>query len=137
MRPNPYSASGANMNLRERSNPGARSALFGTAGGAGSSQLHAASEELLEQQNDSQIEELGSKVALLKNLTIDIGNEVKSQNKMLDTMDSDFVGVGGMLKNTMTKLNDMVKKGGSKHMCYLMLFVVGVIVFLYMLLRRR
>jgi hypothetical protein len=44
------------------------------------------SERLFEEQNDAMAAQLNEKVNLLKQLSIEIGEEVKSQNKMLDNM---------------------------------------------------
>ncbi|CAB1443093.1 unnamed protein product [Pleuronectes platessa] len=43
-----------------------------------------------EEENEHLQEGLRAKVTALKSLTIDIGTEVKYQNKMLEEMDSDF-----------------------------------------------
>eukprot|EP00118_Oscarella_pearsei_P003866 m.16057 g.16057 ORF g.16057 m.16057 type:complete len:63 (+) comp26717_c0_seq1:45-233(+) len=40
-------------------------------------------EELVEQENDRLVEEMTHKVSALKSLTIDIGDEVRSQNQSL------------------------------------------------------
>jgi blocked early in transport 1 len=65
-----------------------------------------------------------AQVALLKNLTIDIGQEVNSQNQLLDGMSNSMFDASGLLGGTMKKIGTMMKKGGSKHMCYLVLFIV-------------
>ena len=44
------------------------------------------SEHLQEQQNDLAIAELEAKVQKLKEISIDLGDETKEQNKMLDKM---------------------------------------------------
>lgn len=41
-------------------------------------------EHLFEQQNNELVDSLYDKVDLLKKITIDIGNEVREQNKFLD-----------------------------------------------------
>mmetsp|Transcript_19994 Transcript_19994/g.32795 ORF Transcript_19994/g.32795 Transcript_19994/m.32795 type:complete len:131 (+) Transcript_19994:145-537(+) len=128
--------------LRDRSRdpPNARSSLFGNVGGAGYNRVptsqQQASEQLLEQDNDREIADLSSKVSVLKNLTIDINREVNEQNSFLDNMDGQFSGVGNILKGTMNKLNEMVKTKSSQHLCYLALFIVGVVLFLYYLFRQ-
>ena len=43
-------------------------------------------EEYQEQQNDQAIAELASKVERLREITISLGEETKSQNNMLDSM---------------------------------------------------
>jgi len=88
-----------------------------------------------EQQNNERISELSDQVARLKGLTIDIGNEVREQNSLLDNMGDGFTNVGDMLTGTLARMGVMLDRGGAKHMCYLVAFVVFVMVFLYWLVR--
>jgi hypothetical protein len=71
-----------------------RSELLGDRGrqrGGGGGQ----SEALFEQQNNDLIDGLNSKVDMLKQLSINIGDEVREQNAFLEGMDSDFDAAGG------------------------------------------
>lgn len=86
---------------------------------------------ILEQQNNDRISELSDQVARLKGLTIDIGNEVREQNSLLDDMGDGFSGVSNLLGSSLKRIGAMLESGGSKHMCYLVTFVVLVMVFLY------
>mmetsp|Transcript_27455 Transcript_27455/g.41577 ORF Transcript_27455/g.41577 Transcript_27455/m.41577 type:complete len:143 (+) Transcript_27455:166-594(+) len=86
---------------------------------------------ILEQQNNERIGELSDQVARLKGLTIDIGNEVREQNSLLDDMGDGFSGVSNLLGNSLKRIGTMLESGGAKHMCYMVAFVVGVMVFLY------
>ena len=86
---------------------------------------------ILEHQNNDRIAELSDQVARLKGLTIDIGNEVREQNSLLDDMGDGFSGVSNMLGTSLKRIGTMLESGGSKHMCYLVTFVVAVMVFLY------
>ena len=63
------------------------------------------------QENDLRMQELGSQVNLLKAMTIDINNEVKSQNKLLDGMGGTFGSATDLFKNTIGKLGIMVSSG--------------------------
>jgi blocked early in transport 1 len=87
--------------------------------------------DILEQQNNDRILELSEQVARLKGLTIDIGNEVKEQNSLLDNMGDGFSGVSNLLGNSLKNIATMLQSGGAKHMCYMVIFVVAVMVFLY------
>lgn len=113
---------------------------YGNSNGSGynPSNLEAgeASSSLMEQQNDDRISALSDQVARLKGLTIDIGNEVKEQNQLLDDMGEGFSGVQNLLANSLSRIGNMLKTGGAKHMCYLVTFVVGVMVFLYWMMKR-
>ena len=46
----------------------------------------AKTQEMLEGENDRMVEEMADKVRALKSLSIDIGDEVKGQNKFLGQM---------------------------------------------------
>lgn len=86
---------------------------------------------ILEQQNNERIDELSEQVARLKGLTIDIGNEVREQNSLLDQMGDGFSNARDMLQGSLRRIGTMLESGGAKHMCYMVGFVVFVVVFLY------
>ena len=94
-------------------------------------------QRLYEEQNDREIDSLGSKISSLKHIAIDIGREVQHHNSILEGMDSQMGSVGNLMGGALTKLNDMMKAGGSKHMCYLIMLIVGMFMFLYLLLSWR
>eukprot|EP00475_Leptophrys_vorax_P017400 TRINITY_DN24070_c0_g1_i1.p1 TRINITY_DN24070_c0_g1~~TRINITY_DN24070_c0_g1_i1.p1 ORF type:complete len:136 (+),score=32.21 TRINITY_DN24070_c0_g1_i1:203-610(+) len=95
------------------------------------------SDQTIEQQNNDYAAQLSERVNALKGLTIDIGEEVKQQNRMLDGMQSDFGSAGQFLSSTMKKLSDMMSSGGSKNMCYLALAAFFIFVLLYFLIARK
>ena len=74
-------------------------------------------------------------MARLKGLTIDIGNEVRQQNTLLDQMQDGFSSTGDMLAGSLRRIGTMLNSGGSKHMMYMVIFIVAVMVFLYMLMK--
>mmetsp|Transcript_22980 Transcript_22980/g.32097 ORF Transcript_22980/g.32097 Transcript_22980/m.32097 type:complete len:158 (+) Transcript_22980:304-777(+) len=86
---------------------------------------------IMEQQNNDRINELSDQVARLKGLTIDIGNEVREQNSLLENMENSFGNVGDLLAGSLRRIGTMLESGGAKHMCYMVAFVVFVMVFLY------
>ncbi|KAF5272085.1 hypothetical protein FQA39_LY01168 [Lamprigera yunnana] len=51
----------------------------------------------VEDENDKLTEELKDKIHVLKSLSIDIGNEVKFQDKLLREVDDDMDRTGGFL----------------------------------------
>ena len=67
----------------------------------------------MEQQNDERISELSEQVAMLKGLTIDIGNEVKEQNSLLDQMQNGFSNTGDMLADSLRRIGTMLESGQS------------------------
>lgn len=80
-------------------------------GGAGSNDRMYAeqSERMMEGQNDELTSRLADKVNILKQLSIDIGVEVKEQNRMLNDMDVDFESTQGMMKKALGGLQHMVR----------------------------
>ena len=103
--------------------------------GGGGMSSNEANASIMEQQNNDRISELSEQVARLKGLTIDIGNEVREQNSLLDNMGDGFTNVGDMLTGSLARMGIMLERGGAKHMCYLVAFVVFVMVLLYWLVR--
>lgn len=92
-------------------------------------------QDVLEAENERLAEELKGKIGALKTLTIDIGNEVRYQDKMLNGMDDDMDRTGNLLKNTMTRVIRMGKGGHKSHMCYMVVFVFVVLFLLYLVVR--
>lgn len=73
----------------------ARSELFGDRNGAGrgagagysqSERAAEASRDLMEAENNRMLSELGDKVSMLKQVTVDINSDVRRQNRELDGM---------------------------------------------------
>jgi blocked-early-in-transport protein 1 len=91
---------------------------------------------IMEQQNNDRISELSEQVARLKGLTIDIGNEVREQNSLLDQMQDGFSSTGDLLAGSLKKIGTMLQSGGAKHMMYMVGFIVGVMVLLWVLMKR-
>ena len=89
----------------------------------------------LEEENERAAEELKHKIGALKSLTIDIGNEVRYQDKLLRGIDDDMDRTGGFLGNTMARVIRLGKHGGSKHMCYMILFILFVFLVLYLVIK--
>ncbi len=103
-------------------------------GGLSASEMNA---NIMEQQNNDKIDQLSDQVALLKGLTIDIGNEVREQNSLLDQMGDGFSNAGELLAGSLKKIGTMLESGGAKHMLYMVGFIVVVFVLLYMLMKSR
>lgn len=96
-----------------------------------------ANRTLMEQENDKRWEDLGEQVNVLKSLTLDINQEVKSQNKMLDGMGSSFGTAAGLFKNTIGKLGTVINATSNSHMYYLVAFVVFVFLILYFMMGKH
>ena len=77
----------------------------------------------VEQDNEIQADELRDKVASLKSLTIEIGNEVREHNKFLDTLGDDLEKSRGLLGAAFSKLGFISRKGYKQsNICYLLMF---------------
>ena len=75
--------------------------------------------EYLEEQNNAQETELREKVGLLKELTIQIGDEVKEHNRLLKDADNSFDSVGDLLANSIGKIKQLAKSGYKYYFLYL------------------
>eukprot|EP00434_Breviolum_minutum_P019399 symbB.v1.2.017105.t1/scaffold1326.1/size125234/6 len=135
----------ANYNIRERManrfEVDQRAALFGSRfpgkGGASQKQkddMYAAtSREMMERQNDAAIEDLESKVGQLKEVTRSIGSSIKDSNSLLDQMGIDFDKAASLLKGTLGHLKGMMANKSSKHMIYMVIFVLVLFMLMYFL----
>ncbi|KAJ2232357.1 protein transport protein bet1 [Coemansia sp. RSA 1722] len=80
---------------------------------------------------------LKSKISMLKEVSISIGDEIRDQNKFLGTLDADMESMGGRLAATMKSFYEMWARQGCGPFFYLTLFALAVFVFLYMYLKTR
>ncbi|KAM9385441.1 BET1 homolog [Pholidichthys leucotaenia] len=90
-----------------------------------------------EEENEHLQEGLRSKVKALKSLTIEIGTEVKYQNKMLVDMDTDFDSTGGLLGATIGRVKQLSRGSQTKLLCYMLLFCLFVFFVLYWFIKLR
>ncbi|XP_048367575.1 BET1 homolog [Sphaerodactylus townsendi] len=90
-----------------------------------------------EEENERLTESLRSKVTAIKSLSIEIGTEVKQQNKMLGEMDDDFDSTGGFLGATMGRLKNLSRGSQTKLLCYMMLFSLFVFFVIYWVIKLR
>ena len=75
------------------------------------------------------------KVGQLKELSIAIGSHVKEDNRLLGDLDNSFDSAGSLLSGTMKRLGSLADSGGNRHMLYLALFVIFVLLLVYKLFR--
>ena len=67
--------------------------------------------------------------------TIAIGSHVKEDNRLLGDLDNSFDSAGSLLSGTMKRLGNLADSGGNRHMLYLALFVIFVLLLVYKLFR--
>lgn len=90
-----------------------------------------------EEENDRLTESLRNKVTAIKSLSIEIGHEVKHQNKLLADMDSQFDSTTGFLGKTMGKLKILSRGSQTKLLCYMMMFSLFVFFVIYWIIKLR
>lgn len=94
-------------------------------------------DDILEDENQRLADELQEKVGALKSLTIDIGHEVRYQDKLLRGIDDDMDRTGGFLSNTMNRVIRLGRNGHQKYMLYIFLFALFVFLLLYFVIKLR
>ncbi|GAA5924198.1 SNARE domain- containing protein [Sporobolomyces koalae] len=93
--------------------------------------------EDIEGQNDEALGQLSQKVKLLKNITINIGNEVRDSTKMLNGMNDTFGETGDFLSGTMKKMKRMAKKQGGQWCLWIAFLFIVTCVFFWTWVWRR
>ncbi|CAM9363180.1 unnamed protein product [Pylaiella littoralis] len=91
---------------------------------------------IMEMQNNAHIDDLSDQVSRLKHLTIDIGQEVRSQNDLISGMEGQMFDARGLLGGTLRRINTMMTQGGSRHMCYLVAFIVFTFMVIWYILKQ-
>ncbi|KAI9093075.1 hypothetical protein DFS34DRAFT_652663 [Phlyctochytrium arcticum] len=91
----------------------------------------AAQQYHLEGQNDDHVGMLGGRISELKQISLQIGDEVKYQMNYLKEMENDFEKTGGILGKTMKRLRILSQTENGRWMWYLILFVFVVIGYIY------
>eukprot|EP00536_Pseudo-nitzschia_multiseries_P010873 jgi/Psemu1/319946/estExt_fgenesh1_pm.C_3480013 len=132
-RKNTNGHSNSNSSMYSRSGSGG----YGRDVEGGSGRFNDANTNILEQQNNDRISELSEQVARLKGLTVDIGTEVREQNSLLEQMGEGFLSTGDMLQSSLARIGIMLDTSSGRHMCYMILFVVFVVVFLYWMMTHK
>ncbi|XP_069715745.1 BET1 homolog isoform X2 [Phaenicophaeus curvirostris] len=90
-----------------------------------------------EEENERLTESLRTKVSAIKSLSIEIGTEVKNQNKMLSEMDNDFDSTSGLLGATVGRLKALSRGSQTKLLCHMMLFSLFVFFVIYWIIKLR
>jgi blocked early in transport 1 len=122
------------MYQRKKGSANAAHSLDDLEGGTMRGHHNDANANILEQQNHERLSDLAQHVARLKGLTLEIGQEVREQNSLLDQMDSGFSNTRDLLQGSLRRIGTLLEQGGTKHMCYMVLFSVFVISFLWWLM---
>ena len=89
----------------------------------------------MENENDAQISALLGKVNQLKQVSVQIGDHVREDNRLLGGMSDQFDTSGSMLGGTVKRLSALANSKDGWHMVYLAMFVVLVFLFIYKMTR--
>jgi len=92
--------------------------------------------QILEDDNDRKLHNLAPKIQSLRQISEQIEIQVRDSNRLLDDLDSGMGNVQNFLKNTIGMVGKLKDGASSKHLMYLVLFVVAVFLFLYYWLGR-
>ncbi|SNX83264.1 related to BET1 - Type II membrane protein required for vesicular transport between ER and Golgi [Melanopsichium pennsylvanicum] len=111
-------------------NPSYGDGIFGRAASAYSATRTA---EDLEEQNDQRLEGLTARVSMLKEITLNIGTEVRDSTKDLGVLGEAFDNTSAFLGGTFKRMNKMAKRQGGWfcNMMLFLLFVTWIFVFLW------
>jgi blocked-early-in-transport protein 1 len=86
---------------------------------------------LMEEQSMRDINALAEKVQVMKHLAGDIEAAIQDETPFLAQTAAAFDKATMLMRGTLGNVNKMLTTGGSKHMCYLISFIVGVFLVLY------
>ncbi|KAI9311427.1 hypothetical protein BX666DRAFT_1065868 [Dichotomocladium elegans] len=75
--------------------------------------------------------ELGSKLSALKNITIDMHQEVSAQDRLLDESNQAFGGLGQTMRQSYSRMNRMISTRHKRQLCYYVTIIVVVFFFFY------
>ncbi|KAI1280771.1 BET1 -like protein [Halotydeus destructor] len=91
----------------------------------------------VENENDQLVNGLRNKVGTLRSLTLDMGDEIKSQNSILGDMDSEFDSVWGKLSSSMSRVTRLAKAGHNRYILYLIGFSFFVFFVIYVIMKTK
>ncbi|KAI7903867.1 uncharacterized protein BX663DRAFT_505507 [Cokeromyces recurvatus] len=86
---------------------------------------------IYEQQNDVRLNDLSSKISAIKNITIDIHQDVTDQDRLLDESHNQFSGLGHSLSSSFGKMNRMISKRRQRQLCFYVTIIIFVFFIIY------
>jgi blocked-early-in-transport protein 1 len=87
--------------------------------------------EHMESQSDEQVSTILGKIGRLKDLTTQIGDEIRSSSNLADTMNDGFSVTSQRLKGTMRRMLRMAEKTGVGWRVWLGFFAAVILLFWY------
>ncbi|KAJ1664068.1 protein transport protein bet1 [Coemansia sp. RSA 1813] len=85
----------------------------------------------LEQQNDRHLESLAAKVTALHSVSININDDVNSQNRLLERTNDTFNRFGNMFGRTRRQLKHTLATANSRFLFYMVCILVFGVIGLY------
>lgn len=85
----------------------------------------------LEDQNDSALEGMSAKVRMLKDITLSIGDEIRSSSSLADSMNDSFDNTRLRLRGTMNRMLRMAEKTGVGWRVWVLFFLAVWAIFAY------
>eukprot|EP00486_Rosalina_sp_Unknown_P008934 CAMPEP_0201589320 /NCGR_PEP_ID=MMETSP0190_2-20130828/165206_1 /ASSEMBLY_ACC=CAM_ASM_000263 /TAXON_ID=37353 /ORGANISM="Rosalina sp." /LENGTH=114 /DNA_ID=CAMNT_0048043215 /DNA_START=83 /DNA_END=427 /DNA_ORIENTATION=+ len=92
---------------------------------------------LMEERNNELIDQLNSKVSMLKSGASSLGEIIKDDARQLNDIEGSMGSASGMLGQAMGKFDTMMKTGGTKVTCYLACFIFFVFILFYWILSSK
>lgn len=88
------------------------------------------------EEDDADLEEkLMNKTSRLKQITIQLGDQIKDSNKIIKGLDDDFDKSKNFLDATIGRVGKLAKSGNCKIYFYLIMFCLFVFLVLYLLIK--
>ncbi|KAJ9194286.1 hypothetical protein DTO164E3_7392 [Paecilomyces variotii] len=85
----------------------------------------------LESQNESEIEGISAKVKMLKDITVAIGDEIRTSSALADKMNESFDNTRVKLRGTMNRMLRMAERTGVGWRVWLLFFFAVFLLFAY------
>ena len=92
---------------------------------------------LMEDKNNEIIDELDSKISLLKRGATELRGIITEDDRKLNDIEHLMDNASNFLTQSMQKFDVMTKKGGAKMTCYLACFIFAVFFLFYWMLSRK
>lgn len=92
-------------------------------------------EAMLERENEESLKALQGRVSAIHQVTLQIRDSVRDSMQDVDALDSDMGSAGLSLAGARRQLAQLFHTGDTKHMLYLVLFIFGVFLVLYIILK--
>ena len=98
--------------------------------------INETSRNIYEDENNQRLGELGSQVSVMRQLALNIGQEVQHHNDLLNGMSNTFGQTDDLMGGSLKKIQTMLNKTSSSNMCIFTIFVVFVFIVIWFVISR-